>query len=64
MLNTVPLLDILEESIRLLGGAFYASGSSVLPFLVNFLKQLDPDETDVGYIATFKAVLREDLWDR
>ena len=61
MLNIVPLLDILEEGIRLLGGEQFSSGSSVLPFLVNFQDILETNEDDPAYIVKFKDVLKNEL---
>ena len=49
-MNVLPLLDILEEGIRLLGGELYATGSVVLPFLSKFLDALEPEEEDVIYV--------------
>ena len=61
MLNIVPLLDILEEGIWLLGGEQFSSGSSVLPFLVNFQDILETNEDDPAYIVKFKDVLKNEL---
>ena len=63
-LNIVPLLDILEESITLLGGDLYSTGSCVLPFLVKTLKHVEPDEDDVTYVKTFKESLKDQLTTR
>ena len=63
-LNIIPLLDILEESISLLGGELYSTGSCVLPFLVKTLKHVEPDEDDVTYVKTFKEVLKDQLISR
>ena len=63
-LNLIPLLDILEESISLLGGELYSTGSCVLPFLVKTLKHVEPDEDDVTYVKTFKEVLKDQLITR
>ena len=38
MLKLMETLEILEEGIRTLGGENYSSGSSFLPFLVQFSK--------------------------
>ena len=63
-LNIIPLLDILEESISLLGGELYSTGSCVLPFLVKTFKHVEPDEDDVTYVKTFKEVLKDQLITR
>ena len=64
MINLIPTLDILEEGITLLGGDRYNTGSSVLPFVVNFKTILEDTDDDVGYVQTFKTVLWKDLEER
>ena len=63
-LNVLPLLDILEEGIRLLGGERYATGSVVLPFLGKFLDALEPEEEDVVYVLDFKERLKNEMVQR
>jgi len=63
-MNVLPLLDILEEGIRLLGGELYATGSVVLPFLSKFLDALEPEEEDVIYVLDFKERLKKEMIQR
>ena len=63
-MNVLPLLDILEEGIRLLGGERYATGSVVLPFLSKFLDALEPEEEDVVYVLDFKERLKNEMVQR
>ena len=63
-MNVLPLLDILEEGIRLLGGERYATGSVVLPFLGKFLDALEPEEEDVVYVLDFKERLKNEMVQR
>ena len=64
MIKLIPTLDVLEEGITLLGADKYNTGSSVVPFVVNFKDILQDDDEDVGYVRTFKKVLWEELEER
>ena len=51
--------------MTLIGAENYSTiGSTVLPFLVKFIKLLKEDETDPGYMMDFKRLLRYDLEER
>ena len=64
MLKLMETLEILEEGIRTLGGENYSSGSSVLPFLVQFSKVLEDNDEDPVYVSKFKQVLSSELTER
>ena len=64
MLKLMETLEILEEGIRTLGGENYSSGSSVLPFLVQFSKVLEDNDEDPVYVSKFKQMLSSELTDR
>ena len=64
MIKLMPTLDILEEGIRILGGEKYCTGSVVLPFLVQFIKLLEPNDEDPVFVSKFKQVLSEELTER
>ena len=61
MCNTVKVLDTLEESITLLGGAKYSTASVVLPFEKYIMEKLQEDDMDPVYLHDFKKTLKEDL---
>ena len=64
MIKLIPTLDVLEEGITLLGADLYNTGSSVLPFVVNFKHILEDTDEDVGYIRKFKEVLWREMEER
>ena len=64
MLKLMPTLSILEEGIRILGGENYCTGSSVLPFLVHFLRVLEERDEDPVFVTKLKKVLSDELIER
>ena len=62
--NIIPLLDVLEEGVSLIGGEKYCSGAVTLPFLARFLGLLDDDEADPTYVTKFKDVLKDEMITR
>ena len=63
-MNIIPLLDVLEEGVSLIGGEKYCSGAVTLPFLARFLGLLDDDEADPTYVTKFKDVLKDEMITR
>ena len=63
-LKVVPSLDMMEEAVTHLGGEKHVTASSVLPFLVTFNSDLQPDDNDTVFLAAFKETLKDDMLKR
>ena len=51
----------LERGISLMGGQSYGTGSSVLPFLTQFNKLLQPKDSEMNYVTSLKGEIRDYL---
>ena len=63
-LKIVPSLDFMEEAVTHLGGEKHVTASSVLPVLVTFHKNLQPDDRDSVFLSKFKETLKHDMIKR
>ena len=54
MVNIYPILAALERGITIMGGQSYGTGSSVLPFLTQFNKLLQPKSQEMNYVTSLK----------
>ena len=63
MVNIFPILAALERGISLMGGQSYGTGSSVLPFLTQFNKLLQPKDKEMNYVTSLKREIRDYLFE-
>ena len=54
MINSLKILDVLEEGITLLGGEKFSTASVVLPFEKRMMELLEESDEDPLYMDQFK----------